>query len=116
MKTKFNLITFLIGFLLLASCSSSHVLTNTQQNYQPTQRDEIDVFSNDQTGREYVIVAELVSTAEDWNGAKGSVKQLKKEAAKVGANGIINLKLSITPGLLGDAIVATGTAIKYINP
>lgn len=105
-----------LGLLLLASCSSSHVLTNSDKSYQPGNPDEIEVFSNDQTGCNYIIIAQLVSSAEDWNGAKGSVKQLKKEAAKVGADGIINLKLSVTEGLLGDAIVATGTAVKYINP
>jgi hypothetical protein len=114
MKTKI-LITLVIG-AILGSCSVSHILTNDNpQYYQPNENENIEVYSTSAIEREYVIIGDLVSRVDDFNGSEASVKYLKKEAAKIGADGIINLRLTIEQGYIGNAVEAKGTAVKYIN-
>lgn len=101
---------------MLASCSVSHILTNDNtQRYQPTETENVEVFSSAKIDREYEIIGDVVSRVEDFNGANASVKYLKKEAAKIGADGIINLRLTIEQGYIGNGVEATGTAVKYID-
>ncbi|QGY42200.1 hypothetical protein GM418_00575 [Maribellus comscasis] len=114
MKTK-TLVILIIG-VMLASCSATHILTNDNtQRYLPNETKNIEVFSTSKIDREYVIIGDVVSRVEDFNGANASVKYLKKEAAKIGADGIINLRLSIERGYIGNGVEAKGTAVKYIN-
>jgi hypothetical protein len=114
MKTKI-LITLIIG-AMLGSCSVSHILTNDNtERYLPTEKENIEVFSTSKIEREYEIIGDLVSRIDDFGGAEASVKYLKKEAAKIGADGIINLRLTIEQGHIGNAVEAKGTAVKYIN-
>ena len=114
MKTKI-LITLILG-VMLAGCSVSHILTSDNaQRYLPNEPENVEVFSTAKIDREYVIIGDVVSRVEDFNGANASVKYLKKEAAKIGADGIINLRITIEQGYIGNGVEAKGTAVKYIN-
>ena len=114
MKTKIQLL-MILG-VLLTGCSVAHIHTNDSvQMYPPSNFENIEVYSTDQTAKSYTIIGEVVASVEDFNNGSGSVKYLKKEAAKLGADGIINLKLEITEGFLGNAVTASGTAVKFSN-
>ena len=114
MRTKIQLLAIL--GLLLTGCSVSHLHTSDSvQMYPPSDFENIEVYSTDQTGKSYTVIGEVVASVEDFNEGSGSVKYLKKEAAKLGADGIINLKLEITEGFLGNAVTASGTAVKFSN-
>jgi hypothetical protein len=114
MKTKISIAVLLM--IIFASCSVSHILTDDANGpYYPTDKKTIEVFSTDKTDRNYVIIGEVFASAEEFNGAESSVKHLKREAAKMGADGIINLRLRVSEGTFGNAVQAKGTAIKYVN-
>jgi len=53
----------------------------------------------------------VVASADAGTNSKISVDMLKEEAAKLGANGIINLRLAIDTGYMQSAIKSTGTAV-----
>ena len=116
MKTKIQLLT-LLG-VLLTGCSVAHLHTDdTAQMYPPSNYENIEVYSTEQTGKSYIIIGEVVASVEDFSDGdgSGSVKYLKKEASKLGADGIINLKLEISEGILSNAVTSSGTAVKFIN-
>lgn len=104
---------------MFAGCSVSHVLTDDgNQRYFPTDARTIEVWSTDKIDRNYVIIGEVLPSAEEFNGAETSVKHLKREASRMGADGIINLRLQVSEGTFGNAVYAKGTAVKYVydNP
>ena len=108
---------FLLPLLLLpfAGCqSASYLKTDNQPNqFLPTQAESIAVFSDANTGnKEFEIVGEVVA-AKDGQNAKGSVLLLKRSAAEMGADAIINLRLEIVQGYWAAAVKSSGTAIKF---
>ena len=114
MKTRIQLL--LVLGILLTGCSVAHLSTSeSAQMYPPSNYDEIEVYSTDQTGRSYTVLGDVVASVEDFSNGDGSssVKYLKKEAAKLGADGIINLKLEISDGVLTNAVTSSGTAVKF---
>ena len=116
MKTKIQLFTIL--GMLLTGCSVAHLQYNDSvQIYPPSNYENIEVYSTEQTGKSYIIIGEVVASVEDFSDGdgSGSVKYLKKEASKLGADGIINLKLEISEGILSNAVTSSGTAVKFIN-
>lgn len=107
----------LIVGLILTSCSSVANLKtdNIQQNYAVTNSETIEVFSTDKIEKDYLIIGEVVASADAGEDAKIAVNHLKKEAAKLGADAIINLQLEIGYGNWTNAIKASGTAVKFKN-
>ena len=101
--------------LFLQSCSfSSHLLSGKNETlFPPTTAEAIQVFSTDNIEKNYIVVGEVLSSADAGSNSALPVKLLKKEAAKMGADAIINLRLEIEYGGWSSAIKATGTAIKY---
>ena len=79
---------------------------------QPTTAKAVKVFSTAKIGQEYSIIGEVVADADAGEQSAVSVDKLKIEAAKLGADAIINLRLEIDTGYLQNAIKATGTAVK----
>lgn len=115
----FILLTFFI------SCTTTIRTDNTVQKYQATESKKIIVFVNDKVDREYEILGEVsahtaagasrfkIRPASDRD-ADATVNQLKKAAAKLGADAIINLRLGYTTGEF-ISITSNGTAIKFKN-
>jgi uncharacterized protein YceK len=102
--------------ILASGCSSVASYKTDDNPTDSTSRIEtskIEVYSTDLTNRKYKILGEVVASADAGEDASDSVKLLKKEAAKFGADAIINLRLSIDQGYWQNAIKSTGTAIVF---
>ena len=87
MKTKI-LILKLLGVLFM-SCSVAHLQTSDTGYYSPTIAEEIEVYATEKAGRPYTEIGEVFAIVEALSDGTESVKYLKKEAAKMGANAII---------------------------
>ncbi|MBN2485121.1 MAG: heavy metal-binding domain-containing protein [Bacteroidales bacterium] len=112
---KKNLLKWIIPCFLLTGCSSVANL-QTHDNatkYPATNAKEINVYSTSRIEKEYVVIGQVVANADAGTDAKIPVEMLKKEAAKLGANAIIDLRLEVDYGYWLNAIKATGTAIRY---
>lgn len=115
MKTRIKLL--LILGVIFSSCSTvAHLSTDdTSQKYSATNAENIEIYSIDNIGKDYTIIGDVIASADAGTDASVTIKYLKKEAAKMGADGIINLKLEIDYGYWSNAIKATGVAVKFSN-
>jgi uncharacterized protein YbjQ (UPF0145 family) len=80
----------LLSLVLLAGCiTGSHVVTGVV--HQPTMAGSVKIYSEMPAGAEIIGTVSAMSNASlTWQGAKDqAVKELKKQAAKIGANGIL---------------------------
>jgi len=101
---------------LFTSCAVARLQTDdSAQLYAPTNFENIEVHTADQIDKPYTIIGAVVASVEEISDGSVSVNYLKREAAKLGADGIINLKLEIGSGIgsWGNAITASGTAVKF---
>ena len=114
MKTKILILIFLgIGF---ASCSVEHLQTsNSGRYYTQTVAENIEVYSTEKANHSYTIIGEVVASVDAFGDGSASVKYLKKEAAELGADAIVNLRLEIGNGVLSNSVTASGTAVKFKN-
>lgn len=124
MKTS---IYSIVLFVFLTGCTTTIRTDNTAQKYETTESKKIEVYSNDKIGREYEILGEVSNSS--WAGdpqfkikpisdknADATVNQLKKAAAKLGADAIINLRLGYQDAYENfTTITSNGTAIKFKN-
>lgn len=102
--------------VLIASCSVARLQTSDSGKYFPPTIDEnIEVYSTEKANKPYSVVGEVIASVDALGDGSGSVKHLKKEAAKLGADAIVNLRLEIGIGALGNSVTATGTAVKFNN-
>ncbi|MFT6850946.1 MAG: hypothetical protein ACJATA_001763 [Sphingobacteriales bacterium] len=115
MKIKIQLL-LCIG-ILISSCSQvTHLQTDDlTTKYSPTNPEQIEVYSTDQVNKNYLVIGEVIASSDAGTNASIPVKHLKKEAAKLGADAIINLKLEFGYGYWRIGIKANGTAIKFNN-
>lgn len=112
MKTTVLLLT--IVSILFASCSVTHLHSSkTEMYYPPVKSKIVEVYSTDQVNRPYTVIAEVVASVDALGDGSSSVKYLKKEAAAIGADGIVNLRLEIGSGILANAVTASGTAVRF---
>lgn len=112
MKTK--ILSLLIGGILSASCSVTRIHSSEAQLYHPPVRSKnIEVYSTGQVTRPYTVIGEVAASVDAWGNGSSSVKHLKKEAAELGADGIVNLRLEIGSGILANAVSASGTAVRF---
>jgi uncharacterized protein YbjQ (UPF0145 family) len=107
----------LILGVLFTSCSTvAHLQTDdTVQKYPATNYKEIEVYSTDKTSKDFVVIGEVIASADAGKYSAISLRFLKKEAAKMGADGIINLRLEIEYGYWAKGIKASGIAVKFTN-
>jgi uncharacterized protein YbjQ (UPF0145 family) len=100
----------------LASCSVTHLhSSDTNMNYPPVKAKNVEVYSTEQANTPYTIIGEVVASVEALGDGSSSVKYLRKEAGELGADGIINLRLEIGSGVLANAVIASGTAVKFVE-
>jgi|GEM_PF-1017731 len=112
MKTK--ILTLIILGAFLASCSVTHLhSSDTVMHYPPVNPKTVEVYSMEEANRTYIVIGEVVASVDALGDGSASVKYLKKEAAELGADGIINLRLEIGSGILANAVTASGTAVKF---
>lgn len=114
MRTRIQFLFFLT--FLLTSCSVARLYTDDNvHRYPPTYFEQIEVYPSDQIGKSYSVIGEVISSVESLADGQISLKYLKKEAAKLGADGIINLRLEIESGMLATGTTAKGVAVRYTN-
>jgi hypothetical protein len=103
--------------LFAASCATSARFRTDDlvEKYPISDPEKIEVYSLDDVGRPYVKIGAVVVSADAGGNADISVRQLKREAAQLGADAIINLRLEIGYGYWTNAVRSSGTAVKFIN-
>jgi hypothetical protein len=107
-------ILFLLCGFLIAGCSS---VANIQTDDSPMKLEksnakDVKVYSTSKIGSEYTVLGEVVADVDAGENASKAVNKMKGEAAKLGADAVINLRLEIDTGYFQNAIKAYGTAVK----
>jgi hypothetical protein len=74
---------------------------------------EVKVYSTNKIGKSYKTIGIVVADADAGDDAEKAVKALRQEAAQLGANAIVGLRLEVNYGFINSAIRATGTAVRY---
>lgn len=106
----------LLLVLLLAGCSTTARLRTEESRAlqaQPTQAEKIPVYAQSKIDREYSILGQVIASADAGEDAERPVEQLKDEAAELGADAIVDMRLEIEIGYWQNGIKATGTAVKF---
>jgi len=114
----FRIIFVLISTLIIFSCSSvATIRTEDNGNFMVNKSDAsiVKVYSTADIGEEYKVLGQVVASADAGKDSEKAVALLKKQAANLGADAIIDLRLEIDTGYWQNAIKATGTAVKYNN-
>jgi maltose-binding protein MalE len=95
-------------------------LTNEEQSYSATTTEKVQVFLQ---GDKIPPAKELGSIVVSGNSEKHGVEFLREQAAKMGADAVINLEVQIQTQTLVILFIpipihsyfVSGTAVKYIN-
>jgi uncharacterized protein YbjQ (UPF0145 family) len=114
-RTKKYLHFILLALALTGCSTASHIRTADSPKAVTTigDPDAIQVYSVHSFGKTYQTLGLVVSDADAGSDAKTAVADLKEEAAKLGANAIVDLSLEINQGFWENAIRATGIAVRY---
>ena len=101
--------------LLFVSCSNvSHIRTDDNLSvYKISDYNKVEVYSTSNIGKQYLVVGEVMASADAGESSDRPVNLLKEEASKLGADAIINLRLSFSYGYWSTGITATGTAVNF---
>ena len=114
MKTKWFVLSVLIVFFTSCSTVSKIQTDDTKiSEIVPTISDQVEVYSTKVTPKSYKIIGQVLACADAGKNSKIAVDLLKEQASLLGADAIVDLRLSITMGYWSNGIKATGTAIKY---
>ncbi len=106
----------LLFVIIMTGCSSVgyiHTDDVSAEISPNTNPDNIKVYSDEQEELDYDVIGQVIADADAGSKAETAVNLLKKQAAQLGADAIINLRLEIDSGYWQSAIKATGTAIKF---
>ncbi|MGA2298270.1 MAG: heavy metal-binding domain-containing protein [FCB group bacterium] len=111
----FKLLMFSLLSLLIASCSHVSQLRTLDNSvvYKESDPDKIEVYSTANIGKQYLVIGEVLASADAGENSEKPVRLLREEASKLGADAIINLRLSFCEGYWDVGINATGTAVKF---
>lgn len=108
---------FLFAIICLTFVSCSHITTlRTADNmtaYTESDPDKVEVFSTSKIGKQYIVIGEVLASADAGENSEKTVELLKDAASKLGADAVIDFRLSFCQGGWMLAITATGTAVKY---
>lgn len=110
LKKILFVLTLVIGVANLQSCKSSQIVRLSSEKYEPTNTNQIEVFSNQKPSKEYTEIAKVSTDKFSKLGAikhSGETinKRLKEKAASIGGHAIINLT--------EDFASVSGTVIRY---
>jgi hypothetical protein len=114
MKTK--LLILIVTVLVTASCSTvARIATNDSQVTisNKTNTSQIEVYSTKTAGKSYSIIGQVIASADAGENSNIAVDLLKEQASLLGADAIVDMRLSINMGYWISGITATGTAVKY---
>lgn len=111
----------ILGIMILASvtaCSTTakwKTADNDHINFPPTSARDVLVYSTSQADQPYLIIGPVVAAADAGENATTAVDVLKKSAAKLGADAIVELEINPTFGYWTSAIQAKGIAVKFVK-
>lgn len=114
MRTK--IILLCMAITLCSACSTvGRIATSEGQGstFSPTSADNVEVYSTSKAKKEYTIIGQVLASADAGENANIPVDLLKEQAAKLGADAIVDLRLSISYGYWTSGITSVGTAVKY---
>lgn len=107
----------LVALIALVGCSSTARLRTDDVslgNLAKKTPKEVAVYSSaDAGGKEYQVIGQVVASADAGNDASVAVDKLKEEAASLGADAVVQLRLEAAMGYWNSAIKATATAVKF---
>jgi hypothetical protein len=106
----------LFGLLFLTSCQTKSILSGSLVNsstYQSVSPESVAVYATVNAPRSYQVIAELAIMCDAGQDAEIPVRTLREEAARIGADAIVNLRLSFGMGFWMTGLKATATAVKY---
>lgn len=89
------------------------VPTEGEEVYSAVSPDQVAVYATANAPYDYTVIAELVTMADAGQDADVPVRILREEAANIGADAIVNLRLNFGSGFWLSGIKATATAVKY---
>ena len=108
MKVKI-LYFVLMFFALILNCSHhASLLIGEQKIYPFTAWESVEVYSTAPMDKEYEEIGIVTVNLHHHDGDKAKA-ELQKDAAKLGANAIINFELNLMLG----RVVVKGIAVKY---
>jgi uncharacterized protein YbjQ (UPF0145 family) len=106
----------LVGSLALIGCASTARLkTDDVQSgsIAKVMAKDVAVYSTtDAGGKQYDVIGQVVASSDAGEDASIPMNLLKEEAAALGADAVIDLRLEVDYGYITNAIKATATAVK----
>jgi hypothetical protein len=109
MKDLFRALVLLA--LPLAGCATSVRLPteDARGNRAPRDPASVNVYAGREIGRKYQVVGAVTAAGDGEDGAR-ALTELRKEAALLGADCVVDLRLEIERGFWSAAVKATGLA------
>jgi len=105
-------LSWAFGLLLLSSCATSARLAteDARANRGAADPAAVNVYAGREIGRKYQVIGTVIAAGDGESGAK-AMEELKKEAAFLGANAVVDLRLEIERGFWTAAVKASGLAV-----
>ena len=106
---------FIFTSFLIVSCSNVANLrtVDNMKIFKESDPDKIEVYSTADASKPYIVIGEIVASADAGEDSEWPVELLKSSAATLGADAIVNLRLRFCQGYWTTGISATGTAVKF---
>jgi hypothetical protein len=118
---RFNLVLWVLSILLLfLGCAAmTHTLTGKDPGlrYSPTTKEQIKIYFSSDIGHEYAEIGYVA--VEKGNNPEVAKDLLKEEAAKLGADAIINFQIGLMArdlnffGATEGVVSVKGIAVKF---
>jgi uncharacterized protein YbjQ (UPF0145 family) len=113
---KHRLITAIILSAFLTGCSTSAYLGTNDTGATPKSSvtaSKIEVYCVPDINKNYSLLGEVMACKDAGEDATKTVELLKIQAAQLGADAIIDLRLEFVQGGWSVGIKATGKAVKF---
>ena len=114
---KKKLIISMILTSIMFSCSTVSIIKTDDialTSAAETNPELVEIYSTkDAASKKYTIIGQVVACADAGQDSKVVVDLLKEQAAHLGCDAIIDLRLSFAMGYWASGIKASGTAVKY---
>ncbi len=89
-KTK---IIYLLSLVLITGCAiSTHYIHEGGQKYPAISPDQVKIYTSNKIDARYEVIGSIA--ADNVGDGEAAMEALKKEAASIGANAVIDVKLT----------------------
>jgi hypothetical protein len=111
----FRLSLLLFSCIFFVSCSHvSRIRTSDNLTIFPeTNSSKIGVYSTSDCGKQYIVIGEVMAAYDAGENSSKPIRLLKEQASMIGADAIVNVRLSFSSGYWANGIIASGTAVKF---